>query len=119
MGEPNRRRPVSRPDPELCLAVLARRDRATIARWEHILGLRWSDVPPLRQVVEHVAVLLLSADMPDRPTSDAIRIAAEALGLEDGSERATHPGDRFARTLCNWQRAAGGKTFRPKKSDAA
>ena len=82
------------------------------------MGLEWCDVPPLRQLVEMLAVLILSDDMNLLP-GDAIRIAAESLGLEDDDELVTHPADRFARTLCNWQRAAAGRFFQPQKSDAA
>ena len=99
--------------------MLEPHDRATVARWAEIMGLRYSEIPPLRQMVEMVAVLLLSADMPGLSPGDATRAAAEALGLGDDDARATHPGDRFARTLCNWHRAAGGNFFRPRKTDAA
>ena len=112
------KRQIPRPDPEACLAVLEPPDRAAIARWEQVLGLKWSDVPPLRQLVETLAVLLLSGDM-DLPAGDAIRAAAEALGLADDDLRSTHAGDRFARTLGNWHRQAAGKTFRPRKTDVA
>jgi len=108
---------LKRPNPEACLAVLESGDRATIARWEQIVGLSWSDIPPLRQLVEAVAVLLLSADM-DLPQGDAIRAAAEALGIEDDESRTTHPADRFARTLLNWQKSAG-KIFRSSDNNAA
>jgi hypothetical protein len=107
-----------RPDPRLCFACLEPHDRATVRRWAEILGLRWYDVPPLLQVVEMVGVLLLSADM-DLPAGDAVRASAEALGLADDPARSTHPGDRFARTLGNWHRAAGGKSFQPRRSDVA
>jgi hypothetical protein len=101
-----------RPDPEACLAVLEPHDRATVARWAEILGLRWSEIPPLRQLVEMVGVLLLSSDM-DLSAGDAVRASAEALGLADDDERATHPADRYSRTLLNWQkRAANGNFFR-------
>ena len=96
-----------------------REDLPVVARWAELMGLKWYEIPPLRQVIEHVAVQLLANNMPDRPPGDANRLAAEALGLEDNDEGETHPGDRFARTLCNWQRAAAGKIFQPKKSDAA
>ncbi len=114
-----KKRPVSRPDPALCLAVLERRDRATVRRWEQILELAWHEIPPLRQVVEHVAVQLLSNNLPDRPPGDAKRLAAEALGLQDDDGYVTHPADRYAKSLSNWQLSAERKTFRPKKSDAA
>jgi hypothetical protein len=65
-----------------------------------------------------VAVLLLSADM-DLPHGDAVRASSEALGLQDDDLRSTHAGDRFARTLRNWHRAAAGKFFQPSKTDAA
>jgi len=108
---------VSRPDAAACLGVLEAADRATIERWEQVLGLPWSDIAPLRQLVEMLAVLLLSADM-DLPHGDAIRAAAEGLGLEDDDRRQTHPADRFARSLLNWRRASG-KSFQSSESDAA
>jgi hypothetical protein len=73
---------------------------------------------PLRQLVEMMAVLLLSADT-DLPHGDAMRVAAEWLGLEDDDVRATHSADRYGRTLLNWRRAANGKSFRSSESDAA
>jgi hypothetical protein len=113
------KRIVRRADPELCLAVLEPHDRATVIRWARIVGLEWSDVPPLRAVVEMVSVLLLSGDMPGLSAGDAVRASAEALGLADDDERATHPADRYSRTLLNWQkRAANGNFFRSFKTHA-
>ncbi len=109
---------VPRPKPAASLAALEAADRATVSRWEQILGLPWSDIPPLRQLVEMMAVLLLSADT-DLPHGDAMRVAAEWLGLEDDDTRTTHSADRYGRTLLNWRRAANGKSFRSSESDAA
>ncbi len=107
-----------RPDPRLCFACLEPHDRATVIRWARIVGLEWSDVPPLRAVVEMVSVLLLSGDMPGLSAGDAVRASAEALGLADDDERATHPADRYSRTLLNWQKRANGNFFQPSKTHA-
>ena len=104
-----------RPDPGLCFAILPLEDQATVARWAAILGLPWHAVPPIRQAVEYVAIALHSADF-GSPHGDAVRAASEALGLDDDGA-SCHPGDRFSRTLGNWHRAAGGKSFRPSKRD--
>ena len=95
---------MRRPSADACLAVLTPEDRATIARWEVILGLPFDAIPPLRQIVETLAILVHSADL-DLPYGDAIRAASESLGLPD-SDGASHPGNRFARTLLRWHSAA-------------
>lgn len=99
------------------MGALEPADRATVARWAEVLGLPWQSVPPLRQLVEMLGVMMLSADM-DLSHGDAIRAAAEGLGLVDDDRRATHPADRYGRTLLNWQKSAG-KSFQSSRSDAA
>ena len=108
-----------RPDPDRCLDALAPEDRAAILRLAEVFGLAWTEIPPLRQLVEFAAVFLVSADVPVGSGGDAVRRAAAELGLEDDGERATHPADRYPRTLRNWHAAAGGKSFRARDEEAA
>jgi len=94
-------------DPSLVLAVLQPEERAVVKRWAHLAGLdSWDQVPPLRAAVELIAVLVLAGGLEGMSATDAVRAAAEALGLEDTGESATHPADRFGRALRRWHAAA-------------
>lgn len=103
------RRLTSQVDYQLVLAALAPEDRDTVERWTSMLGAQpgtWHRVPPMRDLATMLAVLRLAATMTELAPGDAFRNAAELVGLEDDSGRATAPADSLARTLRNWTRPA-------------
>jgi len=110
-----------RPDPDRCLDALAPEDRAAILRLAEVFGLAWTEIPPLRQLVEFAAVLLVSADVEVDAQGDAIRRAAKTLGLEDDDARATHPADRYGRQLRRWhsESRVRGQNVPSRDSEAA
>jgi hypothetical protein len=109
------------PDPDLVLAALPPSERETVLAWVSRLGLdSFTECPPLRQLATLLAVLQVAGDIPAGSTGDRFRQAAEALGLEDDPERATHPADRYIRTVTGWLLAArNGKSFRPPAGPGA
>jgi hypothetical protein len=110
-----------RPDLEAVLATLGRDGEAVVRSWLATLDVALEDCPPLALVASLVAVKRLAHDIrqasPQVSQSDAIRRAAEALGLEDDSDLATHPADAMLRTLRRWR--ASGQNDRAPADRAA
>lgn len=99
---------TERLDPALVMAELGEEERRAVASWCETLGLReadWPAVPPLRGLLEAVAVFRVAPRMATEARGDAIRWAAEELGVEGDAGR-THPGDRYAMAQYRWYRAA-------------
>lgn len=100
------------PDYGAVLATLPADDRATVLRWLDLLGMEPDElecVPPLRQLVATMAVLILASDMDELPREAQFREAGAALGLN---------GDSIMRTWYNWQGTAARNFFR-QRDDAA
>jgi hypothetical protein len=103
------KRPAAEPDYELCLDSLPPEDRAAVARWTSDLGLPeagWLHVPALRQLVAVLAIVRLAGCLSDPDVGERIRGAASELGLEDDSDLAQHPGERYGRLLRRWAYSA-------------
>jgi hypothetical protein len=114
------RRRRCQPDPDAVLAALGPEGERAAREWLEMLGLdRLSDCPPLELVVLAVATLRLSVDVqrasPRLSATDAFRLGAESLGLDDDGEARTHPADGLARTLRNWVSRA--RQTLPRTSD--
>jgi hypothetical protein len=83
-------------DPGLALAVLDESDRATVLRWLKMFGFEPHELaaaPALAQVVNMIACLRLTAQMPELGREAAFREAATTLGKGD-----------LLRTWYRWQR---------------
>jgi hypothetical protein len=98
---------------------------AVVRRWLDELGFApedWPKLPPFRTLLPMLAALRLSAEMGELSTTDAIRLAAEELGVEDDPDRNSshHPADGIPHTLRRWQRAveARGQNVRADDCDA-
>lgn len=113
-------------NPSAVLTELGPEEEAAVVSMLETLGLEpedWPAVPPLATLLPLVAVLRASEGV-EGSTTDAIRAAAEALGVPDDDDRdsAHHPGDRYSRTLRRWHRRAEearGQNDRPPSEDAA
>lgn len=87
-----------RADPALALAALAAEDRATVERWASMLGAdAWPSVPSLAVLVPLLACVRMAGDM-DLDAPEALREAADVLGMDP---------DSVARQL---RRIAGART---------
>jgi hypothetical protein len=103
------------------MATLGPDAEAVVMSWLSTLGVPLESCPPLMQITCLVAVAKLAHDVrqaaPTVSQSDAIRRAAEMLGLEDDSDLSTHPADAMLRTLRRWR--ASGQNDRAPADRAA
>jgi hypothetical protein len=107
-------RRLSDADPERVAAMLTDVERALFAGFDDELALPgrgWWDRPGVRAYVTMLAASRRCAQLiatdPELSKTEAMRMAAESLGLVDNSELATHPGDNLSRELRGWQRWPG------------
>lgn len=99
-------------DLSAALATLPDSDRETVLAWLYLLGMEPEDlaaVPPLRQMVAMVAVLLMAEDMDDLPRADRFEEAARALGFK---------GSSMMRTWYRWQDNAVRQFVMPEEGAA-
>jgi hypothetical protein len=126
-------RRLTEPDRELVAAELTASELGVLEDWADALGVApgdWWTLPPLRQLATMVAAAracasvleearLRGAHAPNLGDGEAMRRAAERLGLEDDADLATHPGDSLSRQLRRWKEAARGHDVRAPDHEAA
>lgn len=84
--------------------MLPSTERETVTAWLDALGLEagdWPALPALASIVELVAVMRRAVDMDTPARNEAIRWAAEELGLEDDGGR-RHPAEKYIKGLYRW-----------------
>lgn len=97
---------------QLVFERLSPEEREMVGGWLEELSFEagdWPAIPPVRLLLEMLAVTRGLGEIKPTKTADAVRRSSEKLGLQD-DERATHPADRHIKLLSRWHKRADSRT---------